>query len=130
MANKDENKNEKSALDLELEEIRALKEELKSELEKTKSTPARESTDDAPLRDISRHKDTDYVEVRCFKDGGTYKDDIYVGVNGQMCRIARGVPVRIKRSYAKLISVSERETARVSSIMAEKDGKDLNLTRN
>ncbi len=75
------------------------------------------------IRDITKAKDDDYVEVRLFRDGDKYKDDVLVGVNGKMCQIARGVPVKVQRKFAKIISVSESESAIVNAAMASKDGK-------
>lgn len=45
----------------------------------------------------------DLVEVFLFKDGGKYKDDVFVAVNGVGCLIKRGVPVQIKRKYAEVL---------------------------
>jgi hypothetical protein len=40
-----------------------------------------------------------------------------------MCRIKRGVPVRIKRSFAKIIAQSEDSIAQVNADFLMKDGK-------
>ena len=54
------------------------------------------------------------VEIQLFKDGGKYKDDVYVAVNGQNCLIQRGKPVRVKRKFAEVLRLSleqDNETA-------------------
>lgn len=54
------------------------------------------------------------VEVQLFKDGGKYKDDVYVAVNGQNCLIQRGKPVKVKRKFAEVLRQSleqDNETA-------------------
>ena len=54
------------------------------------------------------------VEIQLFKDGGKYKDDVYVAVNGQNCLIQRGKPVKVKRKFAETLRRSlaqDNETA-------------------
>lgn len=46
------------------------------------------------------------VSVTLFKDGDKYKDDLIVGVNGEMIKIPRGVPCMVKRKHALLIDQS------------------------
>lgn len=46
------------------------------------------------------------VSVTLFKDGDKYKDDLVVGVNGDMIKIPRGVPTMVKRKHALLIEQS------------------------
>ena len=43
------------------------------------------------------------IEIKLFKDGKSYKDDLVVGVNGRFIRIKRGVPVRIKKKFWRVI---------------------------
>lgn len=94
--------------------------EAMSELDKSAETKA---LSNGPLRDITRKKEDDYVELNLFKDGARYKDDVFVGINGTMCQIKRGVPVKVKRAYARIIGASENEVAKVNSAMVEADGK-------
>ena len=75
------------------------------------------------IRDITKEKSDDYIDIRLFKDGERYRDDVLVGINGYMCRIKRGVPVRIKRSFAKIIAQSEDSIAQVNADFLMKDGK-------
>lgn len=46
-------------------------------------------------------EDEELVEVRISKERG--KGDVFVAVNGTGIQIQRGVPVKIKRKYAKVI---------------------------
>lgn len=67
-----------------------------------------------------RKKDAEYmdelVEIKLFKDAGKYKDDVFVGVNGDTILIKRGEYVKIKRKFAQVLEDSEHqdyETARL-----------------
>lgn len=82
-----------------------------------------ESPSNKVIKDITRDKDDDYVEIRLFKDGDKYKDDVFVGVNGKMCQVKRGVPVKIQRRYARVIAESENESAIVNAQLESRDGE-------
>ena len=113
-------------LEEKLAQLDKLSEEYKEKLEAMSEHQGDTETStvsNGPLRDISRHKDDDYVEVRLYKDGARYKDDVFVGINGTMCQIKRGVPVKVKRAYARIIGASEDESAKVNSAMVAADGK-------
>lgn len=56
----------------------------------------------------------EYVSVQLFKDGKDYKDDVYVSVNGENCRIQRGVPVKIKRKFALVLEQSQAQDVRAA----------------
>lgn len=90
--------------------------------EKSEDTPSLMSSGKV-VRDITRAKGDDYVEIRLFKDGDKYKDDVFAGVNGKMCQIRRGVPVKVQRKYANVIADSENESAIVNAKLASKNGK-------
>lgn len=49
------------------------------------------------------------VKYRAFKDGGKYKDDITVIVNGKIWRIQRGVDVEIPRYVLNVILEGEQQ---------------------
>ena len=74
------------------------------------------------IKDISK-RESEYVEIRLFKDGDKYKDDVLVGINGYMCRIKRGVAVKIKRRFAEVIAQSEDNVAKVNAGFLSRDGK-------
>ncbi len=63
------------------------------------------------------------VEIKLFKDTGKYKDDVFVGCNGETIAIKRGERVKIKRKFAEILDNSERqdyETAEMITRMADK----------
>jgi hypothetical protein len=62
----------------------------------------------------------EYVTVQLFKDGGKYKDDVYVAVNGENCVIKRGLPVEIKRKFALVLDASQEQDVRAAEYAAEK----------
>ena len=72
------------------------------------------------------------VEVQLFKDGGKYRDDQYVAVNGVYCVMQRGKPIKVKRKYAEALKLSleqDNETAdmiRELESEYEKRTKELN----
>ena len=79
------------------------------------------------IKFIGKASDDDYVELCLFRDGGKYKDDVFVGINGKMCRVKRGVPVKIKRSFARVIASSQESAANVQAKMSENDGKMIHI---
>lgn len=120
-ANNTKAKEKKVQLEEKLEALAKIYEEKIKALEE--SYKSKKKTDTRLIRDISVKKADDYVDIRLFKDGDKYKDDVLVGINGYMCRIKRGVPVKIKRSFAKVISDSEDSVATVNADFLMKDGK-------
>ena len=72
------------------------------------------------------------VEIQLFKDGGKYKDDVYVAVNGQNCLIQRGKPVRVKRKFAEALKRSMQQDNETADMIREleseyeKRSKELN----
>lgn len=63
------------------------------------------------------------VEIKLFKDTGKYKDDVFVGCNGETIAIKRGERVAIKRKFAEILDNSERqdyETAEMITRMSDK----------
>ena len=74
------------------------------------------------IKDITK-PESEYVEIRLFKDGDKYKDDVLVGINGYMCRVKRGIPVKIKRRFAEVIAQSEDNVAKVNAGFLSRDGK-------
>lgn len=60
------------------------------------------------------------VEVKLFKDTGKYKDDVFVGVNGENCVIQRGERVQIKRKFAEVLDHSEHQDYETSLMIEQK----------
>ena len=51
----------------------------------------------------------EYVEIKLFKDGEKYIDDVFVCVNGESCTIQRGVAVKVKKKFADTLKLSEEQ---------------------
>ena len=51
-------------------------------------------------------KSNELVEVYLFKDDNLYKDDVTVGVNGEMIKIQRGKKVMIPRKFKEVLDNS------------------------
>lgn len=60
------------------------------------------------------------VEVELFKDSGKYKDDVYVAVNGERVQIQRGVPVKIKKKFYKVLEASRKQDIATAKFIQEK----------
>lgn len=116
------NSNTKSKEKLEAK-LEALAKEYKEKLAALEAAGVDAAKEVRKIRDITAQKPDDYVEIRLFRDGDKYRDDVLVGINGYMCRIKRGVPVKIKRSFAKVIAESEDSIAAVNSEVLMKDGR-------
>jgi hypothetical protein len=56
------------------------------------------------------------VEIRLFKDGGRYKDDVFVAVNGEGCLIRRGETVRVKRKFADVLESGMMQDERTAEM--------------
>lgn len=60
------------------------------------------------------------VEVKLFKDTGKYKDDVFVGVNGETIAIKRGERVKIKRKFAEVLDHSEHQDYETAELISRK----------
>lgn len=60
------------------------------------------------------------VPVRLFKDSNKYKDDVFVGVNGETCQIQRGIEVMIKRKFADVLEKSLAQDFETNMLMEKK----------
>lgn len=116
--------NETDKAENRLEElVREYEQKLKELDEKSESCSEKSGN----LKFIGNSCDDDYVELCLFRDGGKYKDDVLVGINGKMCQIKRGVPVKIKRSFANVIASSQESAAHVQVALSENDGKMIHI---
>ena len=68
----------------------------------------------------------EYVEVKLFKDNGKYKDDVFVGVNGETCAIKRGERVMIRRKFANVLDLSDMQDYETSQLMEKKEREFAN----
>lgn len=60
------------------------------------------------------------VTIKLFKDNENYKDDVFVGVNGQTWQIQRGIEVKVPPCVAEVLDHSQQaDTAAARRIEAE-----------
>ena len=57
------------------------------------------------------------VPIRLFSDGGRYKGDLFVSVNGVNYQIKRGVTVQVPPEVAEVIQHSEEQDAQSAARM-------------
>ena len=48
------------------------------------------------------------VTIKLFKDNENYKDDVFVGVNGQTWQIQRGIEVEVPKCVAEVLRHSQQ----------------------
>lgn len=59
------------------------------------------------------------VEIELFKDDNTYKDDVFVSVNGENYQIQRGVPVAVPDYVAEVLRNSATEDRKTAAKIQE-----------
>ena len=57
------------------------------------------------------------VKIKLFKDKGEYRDDVFVGVNGERFLIKRGVEVEVPDYVAEVIENSAKQDARAAEFV-------------
>lgn len=62
----------------------------------------------------------EYVEIKLFKDNDRYQDDVFVAVNGESCLIKRGIPVKIKKKFARVLDESGYQDAKTAMLIDSK----------
>lgn len=67
--------------------------------------------------------DEELVTVQLFKDSEKYKDDVFVAVNGQTCQIQRGVPVQVKRKFARVLEESMAQDNATADLIVRETSK-------
>ena len=122
-----------TALQKEIEELRAAYEAKLAMLSDEKEGKAREeSAQTEKFKRFLREQEAwlnEYVEVRLFKDNEKYKDDVYVAINGKNCVIRRGVWTRIRRKFALLLDQSEIQDLRTAELMEREAGRFADESR-
>lgn len=63
------------------------------------------------------------VDIKLFKDAGKYKDDVFVGCNGETIAIKRGERVQIKRKFAEILDNSEHQDYETSMLIEQKSAE-------
>lgn len=85
-------------------------------------TPAEGTVENPTKKKAAANPDEELVTVQLFRDNERYKDDVFVAVNGESCQIQRGVPVQIKRKFARVLeqsAVQDQATAAMIQQIAE-----------
>ena len=93
-------------------EIAKMLEEAKAEAAKiVAEAKGNTAADEEKAKKIAEDKarGEELVEIKLFKDTGKYKDDVFVGCNGDTIAIKRGERVTIKRKFAEILDNSERQ---------------------
>ena len=75
--------------------------------------------------ELAKHKAEmdELVEIKLFKDTGKYKDDVFVGCNGETVAIKRGERVKIKRKFAEILDNSEHQDYETAQLIEQKSGE-------
>ena len=63
------------------------------------------------------------VPVKLFKDNNKYKDDVFVAVNGENCVIKRGEKVMVKRKFAEVLELSDKQDYETSLLIEQKSSE-------
>jgi hypothetical protein len=107
------------------EQLRGLMEELNAA--KAEVASMKESKEKAKLTEEEKAARLAYanelVEVKLFKDNGKYKDDVFVGVNGENVVIQRGERVKIPRKFAEVLDNSDRQDYETAKLIEQRSGE-------
>lgn len=88
-------------------DLEALKAEIKAQLKAEMKAEKKVVDDTASKTAVKDPYLEEKITVQLFKDGGRYKDDVYVAINGENCVIKRGIPVQIKRKFALVLDQAQ-----------------------
>jgi len=103
--------------------------EIQAKLEAEVKAKAKEGTKSVPADEAAARKAeqsaylNERVIVQLFKDGREYKDDVFVAVNGETCRIQRGKPVAIKRKFALVLDQRQIQDIKAAEYSQEKEAE-------
>ena len=70
-----------------------------------------------------KERGEELVEVKLFKDNEKYKDDVFIGCNGENVVIQRGVRVKIKRKFAEILDHSELQDYETNELIKSMIGR-------
>ena len=65
----------------------------------------------------------EYVEISLFKDNNKYRDDVPVGVNGDIHLVQRGKKIQMKRKHAKVLELSNIQDFETSELIEKKSSE-------
>ncbi len=125
MADKKDNKNEAINLADVKAQVAEMLKEAREEADKiiadAKAKVGGELTEEQKEANAKREAYwNELVEVKLFKDNNKYKDDVFVAVNGENCRIKRGERVMIKRKFAHVLDNSDLQDYETSKLIEQK----------
>ena len=102
-------------------EARAAQEEAARLLAQAKATASgKMSAEEAEQREKDAAYMEELVEIKLFKDTGKYKDDVFVGCNGENIAIQRGERVKIKRKFVEILDNSEHQDYETAKLIEQK----------
>lgn len=103
-------------------EAQAAKAEAQRMLDEAKKITAGQVTTAERAAEIEadRLRGEELVEIKLFKDTGKYKDDVFVGCNGETIAIKRGERVQIKRKFAEILDHSEHQDYETAVLIEQK----------
>lgn len=104
-----------------LAEAKAEAERIVAEARRVSETPKGGMTDEE--RAAHKARMNELVEIKLFKDTGKYKDDVFVGCNGETVAIKRGERVKIKRKFAEILDNSEHQDYETAQLIEQKAGE-------
>ena len=113
MAEKKTEKNTEKQVDLAAvkAEIAGMLEEARAEAGRIVEEARRKAGGNTAEREAAiaadKARGEELVEIKLFRDNDKYKDDVFVGCNGENVVIQRGVKVKIKRKFAEVLDHSE-----------------------
>lgn len=103
----------------EAEAMKAEAEKMKAEIEAEKKAITEVRSGETSKQAVPDDGD-ELVEIKLFKDSGAYKDDLTVGVNGEIIKIQRGKTVKIKKKFARVIEQSNLQDAATADLIEQK----------
>lgn len=108
-----------------LAEAQAAKAEAQRMLDEAKKITAGQVTTAERAAEIEadRLRGEELVEIKLFKDTGKYKDDVFVGCNGETIAIKRGERVQIKRKFAEILDNSEHQDYETAVLIEQQTKK-------
>lgn len=107
-----------------LAETKKAKEEAEKLLAEAKASVNGGKTEEQKKTDAEREAYwNEYVEVELFKDNNKYRDDVPIGINGELCLVQRGKKVKVKRKYADVLEKSNRQDFATSELIEKKSSE-------
>lgn len=99
------------------------KAEAEAEAETEKKAAAEAESEAEAEKKAEVNPDDELVTVQLFRDNDKYQGDVFVAVNGQTCLIKRGVPVQIKRKFARVLEESMAQDYATADLISRETSK-------